>query len=115
MLAHVVEVVDYPEIEQGATQMDEEWAILQVKTSADFAPKNAVLNWYLGGLNYQTIHHLCPDICHVHYPKLAPIVAEVCAEHGIQYNVYNTLSSAVTSNYRWLKRLGQPLEVPTTA
>ncbi|MEO0375933.1 MAG: acyl-CoA desaturase [Cyanobacteria bacterium P01_A01_bin.17] len=112
MLAHVVESVDYPDIDYSTNKVDDEWAILQVKTSADFAPDNAFLNWYLGGLNYQTIHHLFPDVCHIHYPKLAPIVAEVCEEYGIQYNVYDTFGSAIASNYRWLRRLGQPVEIP---
>jgi linoleoyl-CoA desaturase len=55
----------------------DEWAILQVKTTVDFAPKNAFLNCYIGGLNYQTIHHLFSHICHIHYSQIAGIVAEV--------------------------------------
>ncbi len=38
--------------------VDDEWAISQIKTTVDFAPGNAFLNWYLGGLNYQVVHHL---------------------------------------------------------
>ncbi len=108
MLAHVVELADFPAIEHGDDRVDEEWAILQLRTTADFAPRNAFLNWYLGGLNYQAIHHLFPNICHIHYPKLAPIVAEVCKEYGVPYNVYDTFSGAIASHYRWLKYLGQP-------
>ncbi|MGB7413668.1 MAG: acyl-CoA desaturase [Thermosynechococcaceae cyanobacterium] len=115
MLAHVVESVDYPAIDHSNNTVEDEWAILQVKTSADFAPDNAFLNWYLGGLNFQTIHHLFPDVCHIHYRQLAPIVAEVCAEHGVQYNVYDTLGSSVASHYRWLKRLGQVADADTPA
>jgi linoleoyl-CoA desaturase len=115
MLAHVVESVDYPAIDRSNNTVEDEWAIMQVKTSADFAPNNAFLNWYLGGLNFQTIHHLFPDVCHIHYRQLAPIVAEVCQEYGIQYNVYDTFGSAIASHYRWLKRLGQSpeIEAPT--
>lgn len=108
MLAHVVEEADFPQLDPGSNMLDEEWAIMQVNTTADFAPKNAFLNWYIGGLNYQTVHHLFPDICHIHYPKIAPIVAETCEEFGIQYNVFDTVSSALASNFRLLKTLSQP-------
>lgn len=107
MLAHVVESAAFPGLDPETNYVDKEWAVLQVETAADFAPRNPILNWYVGGLNYQVIHHLFPDICHIHYPQIAGIVAEVCQEHGIQYNVYDTFGGAIASNYRWLKRLGQ--------
>lgn len=103
MLAHVVETAEFVEPSLGSNYVDDEWAISQVKTTVDFAPKNHFLNWYLGGLNYQVVHHLFPYICHIHYPKIAHIVAEVCEEFGVEYKVYNTLSGAIAANYRWLK------------
>jgi len=106
MLAHVLEPAEFIE-PNSANSIDDEWAILQVKTTVDFAPKNPILNWYVGGLNYQVIHHLFPHVCHVHYPKLAPIVADVCEEFGVKYNVYDTFSGAIEANYNWLKFLGK--------
>ncbi len=105
MLAHVLEEVEFIQPDD-ANQIEDEWAIFQIKTTADFAPKNWFLNWYLGGLNYQVIHHLFPQICHIHYPKLAPIVADLCSEFEIKYYVYPTFRSALVSNYRFLKFLG---------
>ena len=69
-------------------------------------PKNAFVNWYVGGLNYQVVHHLFPQICHIHYPKIAPILAEVCEEFGVKYNVYTTFTEALVSNFRFLKQMG---------
>jgi linoleoyl-CoA desaturase len=105
MLAHVLEPAEF--IQPSETnQIEDEWAIFQVRTTVDFAPKNTFLNWYLGGLNYQVVHHLFPQICHIHYPKIAPILAEVCQEFGVNYAVYPTLRGALTYNYRWLRQLG---------
>jgi linoleoyl-CoA desaturase len=104
MLAHVLEPAEF--IEPDSNHIDDEWAILQVKTTVDFAPKNAFLNWYIGGLNYQVIHHLFPYVCHIHYPQIAGIVGEVCEEFGIKYNVYPTFTEALIANYRWLKLMG---------
>ncbi|NRB08658.1 MAG: acyl-CoA desaturase [Richelia sp.] len=106
MLAHVLEPAEFIEPNPDVNVIEDEWAIFQVKTTVDFAPKNKFLNWYLGGLNYQTVHHLFPHICHIHYPKLAPILAEVCEEFGVNYNVYQTFSSALSANYSWLKFMG---------
>jgi linoleoyl-CoA desaturase len=105
MLAHVVESVEFPKPNPESHQIEDEWAIFQMKTTADFAPHNPLLNWYIGGLNYQAIHHLFPQVCHIHYPQLAPIVAEVCEEFGVNYCVYPTLRAAIASNYRWLRRM----------
>jgi linoleoyl-CoA desaturase len=107
MLAHVLEPAEFIEPDPDSNSISDEWAILQVKTTVDFAPRNSILNWYVGGLNYQVIHHLFPHVCHIHYPKLAPIVADVCQEFGVKYNVYDTFSGAIAANYKWLKVMGQ--------
>jgi linoleoyl-CoA desaturase len=110
MLAHVLEPAEFITPHPDSQHIDDEWAIFQVKTTVDFAPSNALLNWYVGGLNYQVIHHLFPHICHIHYPQLAPIVADVCEEFGIRYNVYTTFRGALTANYQWLKVMGKKLD-----
>ncbi|BAZ39972.1 delta-6 acyl-lipid desaturase [Calothrix sp. NIES-4101] len=110
MLAHVLKPAEFVQPEMPSNSVDDEWAIHQVKTTVDFAPKNAFINWYVGGLNYQVIHHLFPHICHIHYPKIAPIVAEVCAEYDIDYNIYPTLGAALKANYDFLKILGTGLD-----
>ncbi|MDJ0617851.1 MAG: acyl-CoA desaturase [Calothrix sp. MO_192.B10] len=112
MLAHVLEPAEFIEPNPNSNTVDDEWAIAQVKTTVDFAPHNWFLNWYIGGLNYQTVHHLFPHVCHIHYPKIAPILAEVCEEFGVKYNVYPSFVGALAANYRWLKIMGEkPQEV----
>lgn len=110
MLAHVMEGVEFIEPDPDSLQVDDEWAVFQIRTTIDFAPRNHFLNWYLGGLNYQVVHHLFPQVCHIHYPKIAPILAEVCEEFGVKYSVYPTFKDAITANYSWLKRMGTPVE-----
>ncbi len=104
-VAHCAEEVDFPSAADG--RMKRSWAAHQVETTVDFAPKNWFLTVYLGGLNFQIEHHLFPKICHVHYPQLAPIVREVCAEHGVRYTVHQRFTSAVSSHGQWLRRMGR--------
>ncbi|MBE9215657.1 acyl-CoA desaturase [Plectonema cf. radiosum LEGE 06105] len=111
MLAHVLEPAEFIEPNSLGNVIDDEWAIFQVKTTVDFAPKNRFLNWYLGGLNYQVVHHLFPQICHIHYPQIAPILAQVCQEYDVKYNVYPTFTKALVANYSWLKLMGNPPQI----
>jgi linoleoyl-CoA desaturase len=106
-LAHIMATVDFPEPTGDPLVVENEWAIHQVRTTTNFAPNNAVLNWYVGGLNYQIEHHLFPQICHLHYPKIAPIVRQVCEEYGIPYRSHPTLWAALVDHYNLLKWLGQ--------
>lgn len=83
-------------------------------TTANFARNNRLLNWYIGGLNFQIEHHLFPHICHIHYSSIAPIVERTAVEHGLVYNMKPTLRAAVMSHVRRLRELGRPELVPVT-
>jgi linoleoyl-CoA desaturase len=105
-LAHCVEETEVVAIGRGAEPVTVGWAEHQVRTTANFAPGDGFLTWYLGGLNYQIEHHLFPKVCHVHYPALSPIVSAICREFGIPYRSHPTVRAAVASHFRWLRRLG---------
>jgi fatty acid desaturase len=51
------------------------------------------------------MHHLFPQICHVHLGRLQPIVAEVAKEYGITYHTASYLD-AYRTHFRALRRLG---------
>ena len=105
-IAHCGEHAAFPALsETGDVQSS--WAVHEVESTVDFARGNPALTWYLGGLNYQIEHHLFPRICHVHYPAMAGIVERACAEFGVTYTVYDGLFSAVSSHWRWLRKMGQ--------
>jgi linoleoyl-CoA desaturase len=107
-LAHVVEDVEFvfaPGIE--AQKIEEEWAIHQVRTTANFAPRNKLVSWFVGGLNYQIEHHLFPKVSHVHYPAIAPIVKHVCEKHQLRYLEFKTMSAAILSHFHTLRVLGR--------
>ena len=84
------------------------WAEHQVLATADFATRNRLLGWYLGGLNFQIEHHLFPDVCHVHYPALSRLVEESCRAYGIPYRAYPSLGRAVAAHHGLLRWLGRP-------
>ena len=108
-LAHVVEGPDFP-VPDDEGKMEHAWIIHEMLTTANFAKKNKLLSWYVGGLNYQIEHHLFPQTCSIHYPAISGIVRETAEEHGVPYYDQPTLFGAMGSHYRMLKQLGQPVE-----
>ncbi|MBA3705346.1 MAG: acyl-CoA desaturase [Bacteroidetes bacterium] len=105
-LAHVVEDAKFPIPDQKGN-IANEWAIHQMETTADFSRKSWFITYYVGGLNYQTEHHLFPRICHIHYPKIAPIVEATAKEFGVPYLYNETFSSALASHMRIISQLGR--------
>ncbi len=105
-LAHTVEGTSHPQPNaEGAIEND--WAIHQLNTTVNFSPKNKWISWYVGGLNFQVEHHLFPNICHVHYPAIAPIVRQTAEEFGIPYMENETFGKAVRSHIATLQRFGK--------
>lgn len=106
-LAHVVEHTDFvAPIDGETTQVESEWAIHQIRTTANFGTSSRALNWVLGGLNFQVEHHLFPRISHVHYPHINKIVRQTCEEYGVVYHEFPSMFSALRSHLRHLKQIG---------
>lgn len=105
-LAHTVEETTFPQpTEQGI--IENEWAIHQMNTTVNFARRNRVLSWYLGGLNFQVEHHLFPKICHVHYPRITHIVERTAAEFNVPYLEHKSFGHALRSHFATLHRFGR--------
>lgn len=104
-LAHVVEETANP-VPNEDGELENTWAIHQLYTTANFAPKNVIVNWFTGGLNHQIEHHIFPNISHVHYGKIAEIVKQTAAECNLPYHEFKTTREAIAAHFRHLKHLG---------
>lgn len=110
-LAHVVEDTHFPEPNQQTQKIEEEWALHQIHTTANFATNNKLVSWFMGGLNFQVEHHLFPKISHIHYPAISKLVRETCHEFNVRYIEYPTVMDAIAAHIRHLRNLGQPIPV----
>ena len=108
--AHVVEGTAYPEPDAKGN-LENNWAIHQLHTTTNFGHRHRVFSWYVGGLNYQVEHHLFPNICHVHYRAIAPIVEQTAREFGLPYKSKETFLDAVVAHAAQLKLMGQKPEL----
>ena len=104
--AHVIDGTEYL-MPDDAGQMENNWAIHQLRTTTNFANKSTFFSWYVGGLNYQIEHHLFPHVCHVHYRKISGIVKETAKEFNLPYKSIPTFLEALVLHGKLLKELGK--------
>lgn len=104
-LAHVVSETNFTNLEGGTSDIDNEWMIHQLETTANFSTKSKLMSWLLGGLNFQVEHHLFPKISHVHYPAINKLVKETCKEYGVRYIEFKTMGHAVASHVKHIYRM----------
>jgi linoleoyl-CoA desaturase len=83
----------------------DDWALHQIHTTVDSSVNSHVLSWLTGGLNTHLVHHLFPNICHVHYLPLTQIIKQELCNLGITYNE-KTFGASIRDHFRYLKLMG---------
>ena len=104
--AHIIAETDFFVSGENGT-MENNWAIHQLKTTANFANDSVLFSWLIGGLNFQIEHHLFPNICHVHYHNISTIVRHTTAEFDLPYHHHPSFYGAVKSHFTHLNQLGR--------
>ncbi|MFO8236211.1 MAG: acyl-CoA desaturase [Bacteroidales bacterium] len=103
---HILPDSAYP-LPDNNGNIENNWIVHQLSVTSDYAPNNKLLTWFLGGLNYHAVHHVFPNICHMHYKNLSAIVKDTTEKYGVTYRVQPTFVKAVGNHARMLKLLGQ--------
>jgi len=104
--AHVIEGTEFPLPDEN-NALENNWAIHQLHTTTNFGNESRWFSWYVGGLNFQIEHHLFPNVCHVHYRKIAGIVRDTAREFDLPYKSSRTFGGALLGHARLLKALGK--------
>lgn len=91
------------------------------KYGGDFYTRNVIscldvdcptyLDWFHGGLQFQTLHHCYPRIGRQHLRKTMPLIASLCKKHSLPYtarsfvecnmDVFDTLKEAALQSRSW--------------
>lgn len=106
-LAHMNDLTAFPGVADDGLSVEDEWAMHQLRTTADFAHENRFAAWYFGGLNFQIEHHLFPSTNHKNYPAIAKLVASAAERHGLPYHIYPTWGAALRGHIRSIGRLSR--------
>jgi linoleoyl-CoA desaturase len=103
--SHVAENSNFPLPDENGV-MPTSWAYHQLATVIDFATGNWFLNFFFGGFNHHIAHHLFPNICHVHYVHVTPIIKQTAEEFELTYNHEDSFLNAYASHFRLLRNNG---------
>ncbi|MFM7021390.1 MAG: fatty acid desaturase family protein [Flavobacteriales bacterium] len=104
-VSHLSDFVDHP-LPDGDGNLPMSWPMLQMKTSVDYNADSLLFNWTLGGFNAHALHHLLPNVCHVHYLDLLPVFRELCEKHQITY-MEMPYAQSLAAHFRFLKKMGR--------
>jgi linoleoyl-CoA desaturase len=104
--AHVIDGAEFPLPDENR-MLENNWAVHQLLTTTNFGNSSKWFSWYVGGLNFQIEHHLFPNICHVHYRRIASIVQSTAHEFGLPYKTSKTFLQALAGHARLLRQLGK--------
>lgn len=104
-VSHLSDFVEHP-IPDKDNKLNMSWPKLQMCTSVDYNANSTFFNWTLGGFNAHALHHLLPNICHVHYIEILPIFRELAQKHGLNY-MEMPYSESLASHFRFLKGMGR--------
>lgn len=106
-LAHIVEGTHFETpCHENKVRIETDWCLHQIRTTVNFSTQSRWVSWFLGGLNYQMVHHLFPRISHVHYPAIHQIIVATCQEYNVPVVEFKTIGCAVGSHLRHLNQMG---------
>ena len=97
-----------PGMEFEGVRASDDWAMHQLRTTADFATCSRLATWFTGGLNHQVEHHLFPNVAHTHYSALRPIVRAAAIREGLPFHDLGGVIPAIRQHFVLLKALGSP-------
>lgn len=103
---HLNIVGDHDTFESSVTNRDESsnnWLKMQVCHSANFMTNNLMWTHLFGGINFQIEHHLFPNVSHMHYYNIKPIVKKFLEEKGIPYVTHDSLWETYSSFLKNMK------------
>jgi len=103
-VSHLSDYVAHPVADKD-NKLSISWPKLQMCTSVDYNADSIFCNWTLGGFNAHALHHLLPNVCHVHYLEILPIFRSLANKHGLVY-MEMPYSKSLAAHFRFLKVMG---------
>jgi len=101
---HICDGTNYPMPDEDGN-IENNYALHVMETTADFSRESRIGSWLMGGINIHVIHHIFPEICHVHYPKITPILIKTAKDFGLQYKEFKTFGEAMRNHLKMLRHL----------
>ena len=102
---HFAEEAAFPEVAEDGS-IPRGWAEHAIATSVDWSPRSRFVHFFTGGFNTHATHHLFPNVSHLHYHAIDPLVMAAARRHGLAAATTD-LAGLMMSHWRFLRRLGR--------
>jgi fatty acid desaturase len=79
----------------------------QIACCYDYSHGNHIITIITSFLNYQTYHHLFPNISHFHFLILKPIIDEILLNHGYEINHDSSFKNTIKKYFIHLNNLSK--------
>lgn len=63
------------------------WVRYAIEHTVDISPQNDAVNWIMGYLNCQTLHHLWPQMPQYHQPEVSRRFEKFCKKWDLDYQI----------------------------
>jgi linoleoyl-CoA desaturase len=103
---HVYTGTHYPLPDENG-DIENNYYIHVLETTADFSTENWFTTWLTGGINIHVVHHLFPHINHGHYIPVTRIIKQTAKEFGLQYQENPGFIPALKLHMKMLKKLSK--------
>ncbi|MDW3194380.1 MAG: acyl-CoA desaturase [Cytophagales bacterium] len=111
-VTHVYTGTHYP-LPDGEGNIENNYFLHVLETTADFSRENKFITWLCGGINIHVVHHLFPHINHAHYIPITRIIKDTAEDFGMQYQENPNFWVALKLHMKMLKNLSRKdAEVP---
>ena len=105
LISHYVEGIVFTNPGDDGT-LNNSWARHQINVSVDFHAERLWAGCIFGGFNAHVAHHLFPNVCHVHYPRITRLIKKKLKKYDVTYREVNYLGG-IASHLRFIKMMGR--------
>lgn len=95
-------------------QPNESWVTEIMRHYVDFSPQSHLLNQISGGSNMNVVHHLFPEINHMHYVEISKILSKASIAHNVSYSTQN-VSRVIGIHINYIRKIHRDSEGETSA
>lgn len=88
----------------------EDFPTNQIETTHDYSVRSKWVTILTGGLNFQVIHHLLPNVSQIYYLGLYDMVDEICKKYGKNYTKSGTIIGALINHVKQINDMSMTSE-----
>lgn len=93
---------EFPKVSEDGN-LPHAWVEHQLRTTNDISNDNWFIRFFMGSFNYHIAHHLFPNVSHIYYPEITPLIKSFAEANDLPYRS-ESLFGALKCHYDLIKQ-----------